>query len=94
MAAFDEYYDIEAFPPGFLDEVKEFVKACKAKFPRWEGGIDIVNNAWPLKNALKLNYGNLTLLQLSEIDTDLHRLFQKHNISFEVTSSGFSAEEE
>jgi hypothetical protein len=94
MVAFDEYYNIEKFPDPFLKELKTIIAHFQEKYPTWGATIAIVEEEWPMKNSIRLEYGSLTLNQLGTIDTELHRLFQKHTITFEVTSSGFCETEE
>jgi hypothetical protein len=94
MGTFDEYFNIAAFPPGFIEDVKRINEEFSAKYPQWEAQIDIVHDEWPQGNIIRLNYGKLTLVQLSEIDTALHSLFEKYHITYELYSSGFTAGEE
>jgi hypothetical protein len=90
MGTFDEYFNIKEFPPGFLDDVKRLNEVFQGKYPEWEAQIDIVHDEWPQGNLIRLNYGKLTLVQLSEIDNALHALFQKYDITYELYSSGFT----
>ena len=93
MGGFDEYYNIKELPNDLVKAIDKLNVKFKGKYPNWSHSIEVEKDSWPEGNTIRLNYGQLTLSQVSEIDHELHKLFQKHNIQFEVTSGGFSAEE-
>lgn len=94
MSGFDEYYNIQEFPAGFIKEIDALNAEFSKKYPLWNHKLEVQNDTWPEGNSVRLNYGGLTLVQVSEIDCRLHKLFQKYAIKFEVTSGGFSFSED
>ncbi|MFH1916861.1 MAG: hypothetical protein ABIJ21_06395 [Nanoarchaeota archaeon] len=93
MSGFEDYYNIKEFPQEFLDDLKELNKSFKEKHPHWTE-IQVLKDQWPEGNMLHLNYCDLALNDISEIDSELQKLFQKHNVQFEISSGGYTDSEE
>lgn len=93
MRGFEDYYNIPEFPKSFLKDIETLNKKYKKKYPYFQQ-IDAIPNEWPEGNVLRLFYGDMTLDQIAEIDTELQKILKKHKISFELTSGSFTAQDE
>jgi hypothetical protein len=93
MRGFEDYYNIPSLPKAFLKDLEDLNKRYKKKYPHFEP-IEAKANEWPEGNVVRLYYGDMILNEISEIDTELQKLFKKYELTFELYSGAYTAGED
>ncbi len=93
MSGFDEYYNLPELPDALLKALQDLEAKFKKKYEDWQG-IEVEKDQWPEGNTIRLFYGDMALNDISEISEAIEALLKAHNLSFEVSSSGFTHTED